>query len=319
MARPASQFSAAPAVTASVRAFNRFYTRKIGILDEGLLKTRFSLAEARVLYELAHREQPTATELAADLGLDSGYLSRILGRLKSLGYVSRRPSHLDGRQSLLTLTAKGRSEFVKLDERQNREVDEMLAPLSTAERARLTESMETIERLLNPVESGAVRAHEPFILRPPRVGDMGIVVSRQALLYEKEYGWDERFEALVAKIAGQFVDEFEPARERCWIAERAGEVVGAVFLVKSPDPDVAKLRMLYVESKVRGMGIGNRLVEECVRFARERGYKKITLWTQSILLGARRIYERNGFKLVAATGNRPFGFDLVSETWDLDL
>ena len=309
---------AAESATSAVRAFNRFYTRKIGILEEGLLKTKFSLAEIRVLYELANREQPTATALAADLGIDPGYLSRILTRFKGLAFISRRPSHLDGRQSLLSLTAKGRAEFDKINARQNREVEDMLAPLSTRQRAELTTAMGTVERLLNPA-SFAARPNEPFILREPRVGDMGIVVSRQAVLYAQEYGWDERFEALVAKIAGQFIDEFDPVKERCWIAERAGEVVGAVFIVKSPDPDVAKLRMLFVEPKARGFGIGNRLVEECIRFSRERGYRKITLWTQSILLAARRIYERNGFKLVESKQNRPFGFDMISETWDLDL
>ena len=306
------------AAVSAVRSFNnRFYTRKIGVLEEGLLKTRFSLAEVRVLYELANREQPTASELVTALGLDGGYMSRILTRFKGLGFISRRPSHLDARQHLLTLTAKGASEFEKLNVRSNREIEEMLVGLSPAERVQLTSAMASIERLLSPE---AYARNEPFILRPHRVGDMGVVVSQQAVLYAREYGWDERFEALVAKIAGQFIEEFDPAREHCWIAERGGEVVGSAFLVKSHDePDVTKLRMLYVDPRVRGLGIGGRLVEECIRFARECRYKRITLWTHSVLLGARRIYERNGFRLTKQWKHRDFGYDLTGETWDLEL
>jgi len=306
----------ADSVIGSVRAFNRFYTRQIGVLDEGMLNTSFSLTDGRVLYELAQREQTTATALAADLGLDAGYLSRILARFKRLGLISRRPSKEDARQSLLSLTAKGKAEFEDLNARSNRGVEEMLAPLSAPERSQLTGAMETIQRLLQgPSES----SKEPFILRTHRVGDMGTVVLRQALLYAREYGWDERFEAIVAKIAGQFIEEFDPSRERCWIAERAGEVVGSIFLVKSAEEGVAKLRMLYVEPDCRGMGIGNRLVEECLRFARECRYKKVTLWTQSILLPARRIYERHGFKIVKEWPNSDIGVELVSEIWDLEL
>ena len=311
--------AAADAVTASVRAFNRFYTRQIGALDEGVVQSAFSLAEGRVLYELANRERPTAGAVAADLGLDAGYLSRILARFKRLGMISRRASQVDARQTLLALTAKGKAEFEKLNSGSNRGVQEMLGPLSPAERAQLTSAMETIERLLRPSEATAAVAKEPFILRPHRVGDMGTVILRQALLYANEYGWDEQFEAVVAKIAAQFIEEYDPTCERCWIAERAGEVVGSVFLVKSGEAGVAKLRMLYVEPKVRGLGIGNRLVEECVRFARECRYKKVTLWTQSILVSARRIYERHGFKLVKEWANRDIGRDLISETWDLEL
>lgn len=314
MERPTLDSCLAASAIPAVRAFNRFYTRKIGILEEGLLQTRFSLTEIRVLYELAHRDHPTATALGGDLALDAGYLSRILSRMKGLGFISRKPSRVDGRQSLLSLTAKGRAEFDKLDARQNQEVEELVAPLSIAQRAELTSAMETIERLLNPPGP-----HEPFILRGPRVGDMGMVVAQQARLYQREYGWDERFEALLAKIAGQFIDEFDPTREKCWIAERGGEVVGAIFLVKTEDPEIGKLRMLYVDASVRGLGIGNRLVEECIRFARESKYKKITLWTQSILVGARRIYERNGFNLVKSWPYRDIGHDLISETWELKL
>ena len=299
----------------AVRAFNRFYTRQIGILEEGLLKTRFSLAEARVLYELANRETPTAAAIAADLGLDAGYLSRILARFKRLGFISRRPSPVDGRQTLLTLTAKGRTEFDKLNARSTGEVEAMLATMSPNECGQLTSSMAVIERLLNP----SARPNEAFILRAHRVGDMGTVVAQQALLYASEYGWDERFEALVAKIAAQFIEEFNPERERCWIAERGGAVVGSVFLVDGHENGMAKLRMLYVDNAARGLGIGNRLVEECVRFARACGYKKITLWTQTILIDARRIYERQGFRLISQWQHRDFGFALTGETWELDL
>ena len=315
MAKPAAA-RRADDVVSSVRAFNRFYTRKIGVLEEGLLKTRFSLAEVRVLYELANREQPTATQLALDLGIDAGYLSRILTRFKGLGFISRRPSHLDARQSLLSLTAKGATEFEKLNARSNREIEEMLAALSVSERARLADAMSTIENLLYP----APRPAEPFLLRPHRAGDMGTIVSQQALLYSREYGWGAPFEALVAKIAAQFLEEFDPARESCWIAERGAEVIGSVFLVQSHDePSVAKLRMLYVDSKARGLGLGCRLVEECSRFARECKYKRITLWTQSILLPARRIYERNGFKLTRQFKHSEFGIPMTGETWDLEL
>jgi DNA-binding MarR family transcriptional regulator/GNAT superfamily N-acetyltransferase len=300
----------------SVRAFNRFYTRQIGVLEEGLLKTKFSLAESRVLYELANREQPTAATVAADLGLDPGYLSRMLTRFKGLGFVSRSPSPVDARESLLSLTAKGKAEFAKLNSRSSREIEEMLAPLSPGARTRLIDAMQTIESLLNQAKQ---QSNEPFILRPHRVGDMGFIVSRQAVIYAQEYGWDERFEALVATIAAEFIDQFEPGRERCWIAERGGETVGSVFLVKGMEEGVAKLRMLYVEPKVRGLGIGGRLVEECIRFARERQYKRITLWTQSVLTGARRIYERNGFQLVKTQPHCEFGVQLTGENWDLEL
>lgn len=299
-----------------VRAFNRFYARQLGLLEEGLLKTRFSLAEVRVLYELAHRDLPTATALATGLGLDAGYLSRILTRFKALGFLTRRPSPLDARQSLLSLTAKGQAEFARFTARSNREIEELLTPLSTTERAQLTAAMQTIERLFQP----SAPAAEPFILRPHRLGDLGTMSSQQAIFCAREYGWDERFEALVTKIAAQFVDQFDAACERCWIAERGGEIVGSVFLVKSHDEEgAAKLRMLYVDPKVRGMGIGNKLVEECVQFARDRRYKKITLWTQDVLLGARRLYTRNGFKRTSHGKHNGFGSNLTGETWDLEL
>lgn len=299
----------------TVRAFNRLYTRKLGILNEGLLQSRFSLAEARVLYEIANRETPPASVLAEELGVDAGYLSRILRRLQNLGLLARRKSHLDARQRLLSLTSKGRTEFARLNERSSREIEELLKPLSVSERGRLTEAMRTIGELLAP---DARRAAETFVLRPHRVGDMGHVVKRQSEIYHDEYGWNGEFEALVAKIAGDFLDNFQPDKEYCWIAERRGEPVGSVFLVRKDD-EVAKLRMLYVDSQARGLGVGGRLVEECVRFARRAGYRRITLWTQSVLVAARRIYERNGFRLVDQKPHHSFGADLIGETWELEL
>ena len=307
----------APAGTTlqAVRAFNRFYTRQIGVLREGLLKSPFSLAEVRVLYEIAHRQQPSATELCEELGLDPGYLSRILRGLEKRGLVSKSPSPRDGRQSLLGLTARGRQTFATLDERQNQEVAILLQALSPEQQARLAQAMGSIESLLNP----GPPPRTPYILRAHQPGDMGWVVHRHGVLYAQEYGYDERFEALVAEIAAKFIQHFDPQRERCWIAEREGEIVGSVFLVKKSNT-VAKLRLLLVEPSARGLGIGKRLVGECVRFARQSGYRKIVLWTQSELPAARHIYQEAGFRLVQEKPHRDWGRDdLVSETWELTL
>lgn len=298
----------------AVRRFNRFYTRRIGVLQEGLLQSPYSLAEARVLYELAHRDGPAAAELGRDLGLDAGYLSRILRGLRRRGLVDRRPSAADGRRSLLGLTRRGRAAFADLDERSRREVGAMLGALPPGGQGRLVEAMGTIERLLG----GAPRPAAPYLLRPPQPGDMGWVVHRHGVLYAEEYGWDERFEALVAEIVARFVKTFDSKRERCWMAEADGEVVGSVFLVKQ-SRTVARLRLMLVEPRARGMGIGTRLVGECIRFARQAGYGKITLWTNSVLLAARHIYEQAGFRLVHQEKHHSFGHDLVGETWDLKL
>jgi DNA-binding MarR family transcriptional regulator/GNAT superfamily N-acetyltransferase len=300
----------------AVRRFNRFYTRRIGVLREGLLGSPFSLAEARVLYELAHREAPTAAALARDLDLDAGYLSRILKSFEKRGMVHRTRSESDGRQSILSLMSKGRRAFAALDAQSNEEVRGMAAGLTPAHRNQLAAAMQTIESLLGGAIGPAPAV--PYILRPHQPGDMGWVAHRHGILYAQEYGWDESFEALVAEIAAKFIRNFDPRRERCWMAERAGEVVGSVFLVKR-SKNVAQLRLLLVEPDARGLGIGRRLVEECIRFARQKGYRKIMLWTNDVLTAARKIYERAGFRLVEEGGHHSFGKDLVGQNWELDL
>ncbi len=298
---------------AAVRRFNRFYTQKIGVLNEGLLRSPFSLAEARVLYELAHRERPTAAELCRDLGLDAGYLSRILRGFARRGLIGRVRAAADGRQRLLSLTAKGRAAFAPLDKRSRREIGALLDGLTDDAQARLVGAMRTVEDML-----GGRADTVPYRLRPHRPGDMGWVVHRHGALYAQDYGWDERFEALVAEIVAKFIKNFDATRERCWIAERDGEIVGSVFLVKR-SRTVAKLRLLLVEPSARGLGLGGQLVEECLRFARQAGYRKVTLWTNDILHAARHIYERAGFRKVASETHHSFGHDLVGETWELEL
>jgi DNA-binding MarR family transcriptional regulator/GNAT superfamily N-acetyltransferase len=298
----------------AIRRFNRFYTRQIGVLDEGLLQSPFSLAEARVLYELAHRATSTAAELRRDLGLDPGYLSRILGRLRRGGLAQRKTSTADGRQGLLSLTARGRRAFATLDGRSRAQVAALLGRLSPPGQGQMVVAMGAIERLL-----GAPTARkEPYLLRPHQPGDMGWVVHRHGALYAQEYGWDETFEALVASIVAGFIQRYDPRRERCWIAEKDGEVVGSVFLVKRTKT-LAQLRLLLVEPQARGLGLGQRLVDECVRFARQAGYKKMMLWTNDVLHAARRIYERAGFRLVHQGKHRSFGHPLVEQTWELKL
>jgi DNA-binding MarR family transcriptional regulator/GNAT superfamily N-acetyltransferase len=298
----------------AIRRFNRFYTRKIGVLQEGLLGSAFSLTQGRVLYELAHREKPTATAVGSELGLDAGYLSRILRAFKKAGLINAERSVADGRETLLSLTARGRGAIATLDRRSNEDVAARLRGVSEGEQRRLVAAMNEIESVLAP---GAV-ASEPYILRPHQPGDMGWVVGRQGMLYAQEYGWDEQYEALAAKIVANFIEKFDARRERCWVAERKGEIVGVVFLVKH-SKTVAKLRLLHVEVSARGLGIGKRLVDECVRFARRVGYKKLTLWTQSILFAARHIYKQVGFRCIAKTPHHSFGKDLVAETWELKL
>jgi len=299
---------------ADVRRFNRFYTRQIGLLQEGLLRSRFSLTEARVLYELAHRDRPTATALADNLGLDHGYLSRILRRFADSGLIAKKRAPEDGRQSLLSLTAKGQKAFAPLDRRSQEEVAAMFEGLSAGAQDRLVSAMATIERLLD----GSAAQKPAYTLRPHRPGDMGWVVASNGALYAQEYGWDISYEALVAEIVAQFIKTYDPAREHCWIAEIDGEPVGSVFVVKASD-DVAKLRLLIVTPKARGLGVGHALVAECIGFARARGYKTMTLWTQSILTAARKIYRDAGFRMVAEEPHTSFGHDLVGETWELAL
>jgi len=297
-----------------VRGFSRFWTRRIGALEEGYLKSPFSLTEVRVLYELAHAGETSASRLREELGLDAGYLSRILRGFEERGLVDKKPSQTDGRRSMLSLTARGREAFAPLDARSQEEIGSMLDALSDAEVDRLVGAMRTIEGLLGDRPEPGV----PYLLRPHGAGDMGWVVHRHGALYAREYGWDERFEALVARIVADFVDGYDPARERCWIAERNSDPVGSVFLVKESE-SVAKLRLLLVEPEARGLGIGARLVEECIRFAGSSGYEKLTLWTNDVLHAARHIYERAGFRLVHEEPHHSFGRDLVGQTWEMPL
>ncbi|MER8955267.1 bifunctional helix-turn-helix transcriptional regulator/GNAT family N-acetyltransferase [Mesorhizobium sp. M0904] len=298
----------------AVRAFNRFYTRQIGLLDEGLLKSDFSLTEARVLYELAHRDGLTATELARDLGLDAGYLSRLLKKFEERDLVERATIEADARRSSIALTKAGRQAFAPLNQGSHEQVAALLERLSAAEQDRLVRAMQTVQRLLG----GSAEPKVPYMLRSLQVGDIGWIIHRQGLLYAQEYGWDETYEALVAEILGAFVKSFDPKWERSWIAEREGEVVGSVFVVRQSDA-VAKLRLLYVEPSARGLGIGRRLVEECIGFARTKGYRTLTLWTNDVLTSARRIYEAAGFKLTDEERHHSFGKDLVGQNWNLEL
>jgi len=302
-----------PGAVNAVRAFNRFYTRKIGVLADHLLDSPYSLAEMRVLYELAHREAPTATELGRDLGLDAGYLSRILRRFEARKLLVRTASKADARRSLLRLTARGRAVFQPLDRRAKDEVASLLGPLPPTRQQQVVEAMTTIESALGSA------AAVPYMLRRHQPGDMGWVVHRHGALYWQEWRYNAEFEALVAQIVADFLEKLDPARERCWIAERSGVIVGSVFLVKK-SKTVAKLRLLLVEPSARGLGLGRRLVDECVQFARQAGYRKITLWTQSELTAARGIYKAAGFRLVGEHRHDAFGrHGLVAETWDLDL
>jgi DNA-binding MarR family transcriptional regulator/GNAT superfamily N-acetyltransferase len=301
---------------AAVRRFNRFYTRQIGALDAGFLESPYSLTEVRVLYELANRDRTTATDLGRELGLDGGYLSRILRSFQGAGLLTRRPASDDARRSELALTAKGRRQFEALDVRQHTEVERLLRGLSAKDRRQLLRRMESVERLLAP--TARPRATVAYALRTHRPGDMGWIIHRQAVLYFQEYGWDERYEALIARIMAEFIEKFDPKHEKCWIAERDGEIIGSVFCVRKTRT-VAKLRLLYVEPSARGLGVGTRLVNECIAFARARRYRTLTLWTNSVLQDARRIYERSGFRLVDEAPHNSFGKSLIGQTWDLDL
>lgn len=297
-----------------VRRFNRFYTRRIGLLREGLLDTPFSLTQARVLFEIAHRPGTRSANLATGLGLDPAYLSRLLGSFERRKLVVRKQSRDDRRVNHLRLTAKGRAAFARLDSLSREQSSELLAGLKSAEQQRLTDSMRAIQELLEP----AVKAEPAITLRTHRAGDIGWVVARHGEIYTKEYGWDNTFEGLVAEIAGRFLTNFDPERERCWIAELDGQRAGCVFLVKHT-ATVAKLRLLLVEPSARGHSIGARLVDACIAFARQAGYRKVTLWTQNNLHAARRLYQRAGFRLVEEGKHHAFGVDLVQQVWDLKL
>jgi DNA-binding MarR family transcriptional regulator/GNAT superfamily N-acetyltransferase len=301
--------------TSRFRRFNRMYTRYIGTLDEGFLNSEFSLAEGRILYELANRTQPAASEIAEALGLDPGYMSRVLRKFEQRGLLSRKSSQQDGRLATLKLTARGMAAFRKLNASSDEQAEKILAGLAPESRKELLRSMQSIEKILT---RSAERRR--FVLRPHRIGDMGWVVYSEAAGYAVQYGWDGMFEALVAKIVGDFITNFDPDRERCWIAEIDGEHVGHIFLVKHPDePKTAKLRLLFVEPSARGMGLGEALVTECLRFARTAGYRKVVLWTQRMLGAAHRIYERAGFRLVKEEPHHSFGHDLIGQEWELEL
>lgn len=301
---------------AAIRQFNRFHTRLVGALNERMLASDYSLAQVRILYELANA-RPDAPPSARDLGdilqMDAGYLSRLLSGLESDGLLARTPSPENAKRLALTLTERGREVFAGLNEASAREVAALLAPLSQDERSQLTGAMARIRRLLG--DTPDTRA---FILRDPRPGDLGWVIHRQAALYAQEYGFDWTFEGLISEIAGKFVAEFDPARERCWIAEMEGEIVGSVFVVRQDD-EVAKLRLLYVDPAARGRGLGRALVDECLRFARGAGYQRMVLWTNDILVSARRIYEATGFELLEEERHHSFGQDLVGQIWGRNL
>ncbi|HEX6047653.1 MAG TPA: helix-turn-helix domain-containing GNAT family N-acetyltransferase [Gemmatimonadaceae bacterium] len=302
------------AAIAAIRGFNRVYTRRIGVLDEGHLHTPWSLAEGRVLYELAHREAPTATEVGEALGLDPGYLSRILRKFDHHGLITRERSSIDARRTHLRLTKKGAREFARLDQLASDDVAAMLAGLSPLERRRLLSAAETMRSVIAPESSDRTS----YRLRRLRVGDIGWIAHRQAVLYHEEYGWNEHYESLIARIMADFVDNFKPDRERCWIAERHGEIVGSIFVVER-EPKVAQLRLLYVEPSARGLGIGTRLVKEVIKFARKAGYEKVVLWTNDVLVSARKIYQAEGFTLASQEPNDQFGPAMHSQFWELLL
>jgi DNA-binding MarR family transcriptional regulator/N-acetylglutamate synthase-like GNAT family acetyltransferase len=298
----------------AVRGFNRFYTQRIGVLDERLLASPFPLPQARVLFELAQRDGVTAGELARALDVDTSYLSRMLRDLARKGLVRTARDPNDARRQPLALTPSGRKAFATLDARSREQVAAMLAPLGREGEARLVGAMGAIERLLGAPSAPA----EAFVLRPHEPGDLGWVVSRHGALYAQEYGWDMTFEALVAEIAAKFLRTYDARTERCWIAERDGERVGSVLVVRQ-SARVAKLRLLLIEPSARGHGLGRRLVAECIRFARAVGYRKVVLWTNDILHAARHLYEEAGFVLVAEEKHKSFGHDLVGQNWELAL
>ena len=323
MARAASSVQSAkhpamPGLAAraqAMRRFNRFYTRQIGALREGLLQSPYSLTQVRLLYELAHRDGLSATTLGRELGLDGGYLSRTLAGFEKQGLIRKSPAPADARQNILALTPKGRKTFAPLGQRSQEEAEALLGTLAPDAQARLVGAMQTIAQLVEPA---AAMGAPSYLLRAHQPGDIGWVIARHGALYAQEYGWDITFEALVAEIAGQFIRKFDPAWEHCWIAERDGVNVGSVFLVRE-SKQVAKLRLLIVEPAARGLKLGHRLVDECIRFARAKGYRKLTLWTNDCLHAARRIYQQAGFVLLKEEKHHSFGVDLVGQNWELKL
>jgi len=312
-----------------VRRFNRFYTREIGVLGQGHLHSEFSLAAVRLLYELAHwsddhPDPPTATDIAREMGLDAGYLSRLLRDLVRRRLVKRAPSPADARQHHLRLTPEGRSIAADLEKRARADIATLLAPLNDNKQRLVVDALRTVQASLSSASANGahdVSTEEPaFTIRPPHAGDLGWVVARHGAVYAQEYDWNEEFEGMVARIVADYVEQYDAEREACWIAERGGENVGSIFLVRHPEREgVAKLRLLLVEPSARGLGVGRRLVEECTRFARKAGYHTITLWTNSILVSALRIYEAAGYKRVREEVHHSFGHELTSQTWELEL
>ncbi|MDM0105629.1 bifunctional helix-turn-helix transcriptional regulator/GNAT family N-acetyltransferase [Variovorax sp. J22R24] len=311
---PVPPFPPEVAAVKAIRQFNRFYTRRIGVLDP-YLDSDMSLTDVRVLYELAHRETPVASEIGKDLHLDGGYLSRILRRFEANGWLSREPHPRDARQSLLRLTEAGHQAFAPLQQKSRDEAAALLAPLAAPQRQQLIDAIQTVQNLLDPAPAAPTKTRAA-VLRDPAPGDMGWVVQQHGEIYAREYGWNSDFEALVADIASQFLRKFQPGWERCWIAELDGERVGAVFVVRK-SPTTAQLRMLILSPKARGLGLGARLTDECIAFARGKGYRKMVLWTNSCLTAARGIYAARGFRLVKSEPYEGFGQQLVGETWEL--
>ncbi|UCH21497.1 MAG: MarR family transcriptional regulator [Deltaproteobacteria bacterium] len=299
---------------AEFRKFNRFYTKQIGLLTQGLLKTRFSLTQARILYELAQREQSTASDIISELNIDPGYLSRMLSNFEKEGLIRKARSTIDSRQRILKLTSQGRKSFAVLNERSSKEAESLLLGLPEEDRHRLLQAMQTIENILETEPKPLTS----YLLRSYGSGDIGWIVHRHGVVYSEEYGFDETFEALVAEILVKFIRKHDPKREHIWIAEQDGERIGSVMIVDVGD-QVAQLRLLLVEPKARGKGIGNRLINECINFARRNRYRKIKLWTQSILLEARHLYTKAGFELVEESPHKSFGHDLTAEFWELSL
>lgn len=296
----------------TVRRFNRFYTRHIGVLHEHLLASEFSLTEVRILYELAHRSDLSMSDLCRELNLDAGYVSRVVSGFEKKGLIVKTRSAVDARVGLLELTVKGRAAFAPLNDASRNEVIAVLEQLPEPAQQRLVNAMNDIQNLLSDT------APVGYVLRDPLPGDMGLVVANQAVVYAREYGWNAEYEALVAEIVAKFIRDFDRTCERCWIAEKDGKMVGSVFVVRQ-DETTAKLRLLYVDASARGLGIGRRLVEECQRFARQAGYKRMVLWTNSVLEDARRIYEKEGFQLIEEEPHHSFGKDLVGQIWARDL
>jgi len=314
MSSPRARPGAAAPHISAIREFNRFYTQKIGVLGAGLLDSDYTLTEVRVLYEIAHRQRPLASDFVRDLGLDAGYLSRILAKFARRGWLKRERSGDDARKAHLLLTAQGKAAFQSLDARAREEIGALLAPLPQEEQVKLQGHLQNVQSLL-----GAMPARTDTLqLREHKPGDIGWIVQKHGELYAQEYGWNTDFEALVAEICAKFLRQVDPAVERCWIAERNGVRVGCIMLVRH-SRTVAKLRLLLVDPSQRGLGVGNALISECLAFARAVGYRKITLWTQSILAAARKLYEGHGFRKVASEAHESFGAKLVAETWDLDL